>query len=142
MNVVVTGLECSGTKLMTRILNQHPDIAASHTSIPVGWMPDTFLPKLHGYDSVIWMLRYEPFRWQSLEHNGYSKDRPDDLKGPGLIQTCEAIYADVDPLFVPYEGIIGPLRDMLLDAVLRFIQVPDFTFDTTFITDENRKYWL
>lgn len=62
MNVVVTGPESSGTRLVARWLEQHPDLVARHWSMPSGerWM--RHWPTEHDFegepaDRVIFVMR-------------------------------------------------------------------------------------
>lgn len=62
MNVIVTGPESSGTRFVSRWLEQHPDIVARHWSLPSGegWL--RHWPTDHGYggeqpDALVLVMR-------------------------------------------------------------------------------------
>ena len=140
--VIVGGMENSGTKMLFRLLNQHHEISASHTSMPGAWMPDTYMPNLDDCDKVAWMIRYEPFRLDGVLRRGYDRERPPHFVSPGLYDTCKKAYKHIIPktIFVPYEGIIGPFREFILQTIVAFIGVGNYDFDFSEVRDENLKY--
>lgn len=140
--VIVSGMENSGTKMFFRLLKQHPEILAEHTSMPGAWMPDTYMPRLDDCDYVAWMIRYEEFRLNGVAQRGYDMSRPSHFIAPGLYDTCKSCYNHVihKTMFIPYEGIIGPFRDMIMDTFIAFVGVSKHEFDFSDIRDENLKY--
>lgn len=88
------------------------------------------------------MIRYEGFRSKSISIRGFESGRPPNFIGKGLIDSCRRSYGHLHAktMFIPYEGIIGPMNDMILRSITSFIGVEPFDFDLSFVSDENFKY--
>lgn len=146
--IIVTGLESSGTKWMTKIIGSHPDVReAIHTSIPENLMchpGGTKWPELRGASFVVWVMRYERFRLLSIERLKYNDGRPEEFLPPNLYQKCEQLYDSITcpVIFVQYGSLVGPLGRLVLKSMfkrmgLRYERLPVGSFDPV---DENAKY--
>lgn len=146
MRLIVTGLECSGTKWMTELLNQHPGVShCTHTSIPEFACGSTRLPELLSADAVVWMVRYEPFRLQSLAIHGFDVGRPVKYTGESLYLLAISLYkikSNPKMVFVSYEGLIGPLGQIVFKNALTQLGLCPFCYpmDKFMPRDENAKY--
>ena len=144
MFVIVTGLECSGTKWMTEVLSKHPEIQrVVHTSIPEYLTIEhgfTRWPKLSGANYVVWMVRYEPFRLLSVERNKYNAGRSEEFLPPQLYAKAGELFRSVSSIVraVSYEGLVGPFgASVFRDLLLRLRVSPELGFDPV---DANLKY--
>ena len=144
MTVIVTGLECSGTKWMTEMLQRHPEIRrAVHTSIPEYLTVEhgfTRWPDLTGANRVVWVIRYEPFRLKAVERNRYNAGRAPEFLPPKLYKKAEGLFQSVASIaqVVSYEGLVGPFGQLVFrDLLLRMRIRPECPFDPK---DANRKY--
>lgn len=144
MKIIVTGLECSGTKWMCELIKNHPQVkTAIHTSIPEFPESRTRWPELDGADAVVWMIRYEAFRLQSVARNGYDSGRHTDYLPPTLYSTAASILdSDRRTVIVPYEGLTGPLGKVVFKTVLRDLGLCPFCYPMNVFkpTDGNEKY--
>lgn len=145
MKVIVTGLECSGTKWVTTLLSKHPNVEeVFHRSIPEFGMPDTRWPDLNGADAIVWVIRYEQFRLISLARMGYAIGRTREFAIPAVYFQCHRVYFERHNQiqFVSYESLVGPLGilvwcDLLNRIGLSSDSYPAFLFDSK---DGNEKY--
>lgn len=146
MQVIVTGLECSGTKWMTELLSHHPSIrSAIHTSIPENRMPDSRWPDLDGVDRIVWMLRYEPIRLASVARNTYDEDRPLEFLPPSLYDKVFQLYQSFPnrPVLVSYEGLVSPYGKMVFRHTLFELGLSPILYDWDKFNplDANRKHF-
>lgn len=145
MRIIVTGFESSGTKWIAGILRQHPDVeSVQHTSVPEFFMPDTKYPELNDCDAVVWMVRYEPFRLESAERQGYNCGRGLAFLPPELYsQAISMIAGSVRPIiFIGYESLVGPLGKIILnDAIKRLgLEAERLPEQAFVVIDGNAKY--
>lgn len=144
MKIIITGLECSGTKWMCELLKNHPGVAsATHASIPEFPESRTRLPELNGADAVVWIIRYEPFRLQSVAKHGYDSGREADYLPPNLYSLADHLLdSERRTVMVSYEGLIGPLGKVVFKTALRQLGLCPFCYPMSVFhpTDENLKY--
>ncbi len=148
MRIIVTGLESSGTKWMTRLLRLHPAVRESvHTSLPECLMIHecgTRWPDLTGAHAVVWMLRYEPIRLESTRRLNYDDGRSIRFVPPWLYRNCVRIRKSIrcPVVFASYEGLVGPLGRMVFyDVLLRLRLNPRLMPDGFWNPeDANEKY--
>lgn len=69
-------------------------------------------------------------------------DRPPWFIPPGLYENCKNTYRHIlhKTIFIPYEGIIGPFQEFIMERLMDFCGLPHHTFDFSEINDENAKY--
>jgi hypothetical protein len=150
MRIIVTGLECSGTKWMTELLGKHPDVSeVVHTSIPEYLMCHsvrTRWPTFRRMGRVVWMIRYEPFRLQAVERAGYNAGRAQGFLPPDLYRECVRIYESIrntkPPVMVSYAGLVSPYGELVFRNVLDQLSLSHKKMPVGFWnpTDANQKY--
>lgn len=145
MKVIVTGLESSGTRWMTELLDRHPHIdEVIHTSIPEHPGEFTRWPDLTGANFIVWMVRSESVRRLSLERLRYDDDRAAEFRGDAACRKAVEMFEaqPVQPVVVSYEELVGPfghiaLRDLFWQLCLSVSDLPEGAFKPV---DGNAKY--
>lgn len=144
MKIIVTGLECSGTKWMSALLKRHPAVTeVVHTSLPENPGNDTRYPDLSGADAVVCLTRYEPFRLKSAVEAGYQTGRHMEFIPPELyVKAGELISVAANVHFASYEALVGPLGYLCFQDLLRRLKLPDADFPRALFNpiDGNAKY--
>lgn len=144
MKIIVTGLERSGTRWMTALLALHPDVSESvHTSIPQEYMPDTHFPDLSNCDSVVWMIRYEPFRLLSMNNVDFNVNRPERFLPPQLYSEATSLLSN-KVVFASYESLLSPFGLPYFLSILKQLHLDPALFPTEMFTpkDGNEKYLI
>lgn len=125
-------------------MRQHPDIeSVVHTSVPQFFMPDTEYPNLRDCDAVIWVVRYEPIRLESIKRYGYEAGRTPLFRPPFLYSAAiTLILTSRQVVFISYESLISPLGRMVLDDAFRRLGLnPERLNEAAFVPeDANAKY--
>lgn len=146
MRIIVTGLECSGTKWMTELLKSHPRVRrVVHTSIPEFSDSRCRFPDLTEADAIVWMIRYEPFRLRSVEARGYDNGRALNYIPPELYAAAKSCYLEYRKIVcVSYEGLVGPLGTMVLKNLFEQLGLCPFCYPMRVFNpkDENAKYLI
>ncbi len=110
MDVIVAGIEGTGTEWMTRVLARHPEVGtAHHQSYPINWTGSPYVP-LRQIDPEQSMPVFVMLRDRTCSQNSRARRKLESI----FIEREEAkqqLWADISEwqgpvVFLSYEGLI------------------------------------